>query len=94
MSEPVIPYATPQDRRGLTARDVFGVGVRMLGLVMVLWGLYTLTYLVTGVGVSAPTMGQAVGGFLSTEAFWLAGGVALLRGEWLVRFAYGGATAG
>jgi len=96
MTDPVIPYATPQDRRGYVAREVFGVVVRVLGLTMVLWGLYTLTYLVDGIGIGVSTRSaaQALGGFLVTEIFWLVGGLALLRGEWLVRFAYGGAAAG
>jgi hypothetical protein len=94
LSEPVIPYETPHDRHGLTARDLFSVVVRTIGLVMVLWGLYTLTYLLNVRAVNAPTAGQPVGSFLITAAFWLVGGLALLRGEWLVRFAYGGPAAG
>jgi hypothetical protein len=90
----VIPYETPHDRRALTARDLFGVIVRTFGLVMVLWGLYTLTYLVNVQAVNAPTRGQPVGSFLITSAFWLVVGFALLRGEWLVRFAYGSRAAG
>ena len=79
-----------------TLGQVFGVVVRVLGLTMVLWGLYTLTYLVDGIGIGVSTRSaaQALGGFLVTEIFWLVGGLALLRGEWLVRFAYGGAAAG
>jgi hypothetical protein len=84
----VIPYATPE-RRGLTARDLFGVVVRTFGVVMVLWGLYTLTYLVNVRALYAPAGGQPMGSFLVTAAFWLVAGLALLRGEWLVRFAYG-----
>ena len=94
MTEPVIPYETPHDRRALTARDLFGVVVRTFGLVMVLWGLYTFTYLINVRAVSAPTAGQPVGSFLITGLFWLVGGLALLRGEWLVRFSYGGRAAG
>ena len=93
MSEPVIPYETPPDRHFLTARDLFGVVVRTFGLVMVLWGLYTLAYLLNVRAVNAPT-GQPLGSFLITAFFWLIGGLALLRGEWVVRFAYGGPAAG
>lgn len=89
MTEPVIPDAIQPGRRGLTARDLFGVVVRTFGLVMMLWGLYTLTYLINVRAVNAPTAGQPEGSFLITAAFCLLGGVALLRGEWLVRFAYG-----
>jgi hypothetical protein len=94
LTEPVIPYETPHDRRALTARDLFGVIVRTFGLLMVLWGLYTLTYLINARAVNAPTSGQPVGSFLITATFWLVGGFLLLRGEWLVRFAYGGPAAG
>src|SRR5206468_3241074 len=55
LAEPVIPYETPPDRRSLTARELFGVVVRTFGLVMVLWGLYTLTYLVNDGAVYART---------------------------------------
>jgi hypothetical protein len=88
VTEPVIPYATSHERQGLTARSLFGVVVRTLGLVMILWGLYTLTYLINVRAVNAPTAGQPVGSFLITAVFCLVSGLALLRGEWLVRFAY------
>jgi hypothetical protein len=93
LTEPVIPYATPH-RRGLTARELFGVVVRTLGLLMVLWGLYTLIYLINVRAVNAPSAGYPTGSFLITSTFWLVGGIVLLRGEWLVRFAYGGTAAG
>ena len=93
MTEPVIPYATPHEHHGLTARGLFGVVVRTVGLIMVLWGLYTLTYLINVRTVNAPAAGQPVGSFLITAAFWLVGGSALLQGEWLVRFAYRGMAA-
>lgn len=89
MTEPVIPYATPHEHHGLTARSLFGVVVRTIGLIMILWGLYTLTYLINVRAVNAPTAGQPVGSFLITAVFGLVVGLALLRGEWLVRFAYG-----
>jgi hypothetical protein len=57
---------------------------------MVLWGLYTLTYLVNVQAFNVPSRGQLLGSFLITAAFWLVGGLVLLRGEWLVRFSYGG----
>jgi hypothetical protein len=93
VTEPAIPYETPHDRRGLTARDLFGVVVRTMGVVMVLWGLYTLAYVINVRAVNAPTEGQPVESFLITAAFWLVAGTALLRGEWLVRLAYGGGAA-
>jgi hypothetical protein len=93
LSEPVTPSETPHDRRALTARDLFGVIVRTFGLVMVLWGLYMLTYLVNVQAVNAPTRGQPVGSFLIIAAFLLVVGLALLRGEWLIRFAYGNPKA-
>lgn len=94
LTEPVIPYETPHDRRALTARDLFGVIVRTFGLMMVLWGLYTLTYLVNVQAVNAPTRGQPVGSFLISAAFWLVGGLVLLRGNWVVGFSYGRRAAG
>ncbi|HUR53050.1 MAG TPA: hypothetical protein VMZ71_02885 [Gemmataceae bacterium] len=93
MTEPAIPYATPHERRP-RPRDIFGVVVRTFGLAMVLWGMYTLAYLVNALAVKAPMAGQPVGSFLFTAAFWMTGGLALLRGEWVVRFAYGPLPAG
>ena len=54
MTEPVIPYAT-LERRGLRGQDLFGVVVRSAGLLMVLWGFYTLVYLLNVRAVSAPS---------------------------------------
>jgi hypothetical protein len=87
VSEP-IPYATPE-RRGLTGRDLFGVVVRTAGLLMVVWGIYTIVYLFNIISLRARTDGQPPGTFLIVGALWGVLGLALLRGEWLVRFAYG-----
>jgi hypothetical protein len=93
VSDPVISYATPQ-RRATTARDAFGVIVRTIGLALVLWGLYgCLAFLLTRVTPSVilptflgnyPTVMHA-----AMAIVFIIAGVALLRGEWLVRFAYG-----
>jgi hypothetical protein len=84
----VLAYETDQ-KRGLAARGLFGVIVRTLGLLMILWAFYTLAYFVNVRVFSAPTAGQPLGGFLLLAVFWLIAGLALLRGEWVVTMAYG-----
>lgn len=89
MSDPVIPYATAHETRRFSERDAFGVVVRAAGLLMILWGFYTFMYLINVQVMHAPTGGHSVEIFLITATFWIVGGAALLRGEWLVRLAYG-----
>lgn len=91
-SERVISYATPMrepyDATAVGARDLFGVVVRSVGLGLTVWGAYSLFYLLLSVTVDAPLDGQTRGSMLLFAAFLLVAGFALLRGEWVVRFAY------
>jgi hypothetical protein len=86
--QPVLPYETPS-KPGLKDRDLFGVIVRTFGLGMTIWGGYTATWLAhasvakTSLGTHPPA------DYLIYAAFLLIVGVALLKGEWVVRFAYG-----
>ena len=89
MSEPTIPYATPV-RGGTPARDVFGVIVRTVGLLLTLWGVYAAAYaVIVEVFNAYPPDGQPKESFVVFAAVWIMLGVALVKGEWLVRFAYG-----
>jgi hypothetical protein len=89
VSESVLPYEGPALVRGLTAGEVFGVVVRTFGLIILLWAFYTLVYFVGVLVAQAPTGGQTPGSLLMMAAFLFTAGVALLRGDWLVRLAYG-----
>ena len=86
--EHVIPYATPA-RPIITARDVFGIVVRTCGLAVAFWGLYTVYYLCSAAAISMPMGNYSQASMSTFAAFLLLVGVALLKGEWLVRFAYG-----
>lgn len=88
MSEPPIPYATPT-RHGVTARDLFGVIVRVFGLLITVWGLYTVMYAGLMQMATLPSGGTSVGDFLVFGGLLTGAGISLVRGEWLVRFAYG-----
>jgi hypothetical protein len=87
MSDEILPYA----RRAsplLRGREMFGVVVRTIGLVITIWALYTMFYITAGLAVALPTSSSPA--VHSLFAFCYATlGVALLRGEWVVRFAYG-----
>ena len=91
MSEPTLPYATPADASQLgTGRQVFGVIVRTIGVLLVLYGLHAfLTPAYAWLGMvfdSGQLMPQnyAVEGAAATAL-----GALLVRGGWLVRLAYG-----
>ncbi len=87
MSEPIIPYATVE-RRPLSGRDLFGVVVRTIGVLLFLWGLYAAMY-ATAAGANTPVVGQSLASYWMFTAFAMGAGGALLKGEWLVIFAYG-----
>jgi hypothetical protein len=63
--------------------------VRTLGLLLIAWGAYCLVYLLNVGLTGAPSGGQPVASFVVVSGVFLAVGVLLLRGEWVVRFAYG-----
>lgn len=90
MPEQILSYATPQsENRGWTVRDVFGLIVRTLGLILATYGAYGIAFsAVTAIfsfSGGLPTM--AIEGFLG-GAIELAIGLFLLRGNWILRFAY------
>jgi hypothetical protein len=86
--EKYIPYAQ-RASTSITARDLFGVIVRVIGLALTLWGLYTLFYTLGMVVLGYPRGGFGVFNVLIFGIGMAAVGVCLLKGEWLVRFAYG-----
>jgi hypothetical protein len=76
--------------RPLTGQDIFGVVVRSSGLAIAVWGFYTAIYMLGQALLGFPLSGyKTIYGGLVMAGVWLAVGVSLLRGEWLVRFAYG-----
>ena len=86
MTDP-IPYATVE-RRGITARDLFGVVVRTIGLLLLMWGAYSILY------VGLMSLGMLNGGYsranlISWGIMLVVVGAAFLRGEWVVWLAYG-----
>ena len=88
----VVSYATPMrepyDATSVGARDLFGVVVRTAGLGITFWGVYTVFYLLMAVTTNTPLDGQTRGSMVLFAGFLLVAGFALLRGEWVVRFAY------
>lgn len=90
--ERVISYATPMrepyDVTFIGARDLFGVVVRTAGLVVTFWGVYTLIYLLSAVAADAPLDGETPLSLFLFAIFLFGSGVALLRGEWVVQYAY------
>jgi hypothetical protein len=89
VNDSTIPYAAPTPRIGITGPELFGAAVRTVGLLITMYGLYTAAYSVIIEQFNAPAAGQSSAMFIYVGCFWMAIGVALLRGRWLVRFAYG-----
>jgi hypothetical protein len=92
--ERVLPYATPTTGSiditvPTSGRALFGVVVRVAGLGITFWGLYTALYVFIHVTFNERMYGQSKASLVVLAVFLLLVGVALLRGEWLVRFAYG-----
>jgi hypothetical protein len=92
-----IPYATQQG--GLTARDLFGAAVRTTGLLVFLWGMYCVIWLVSMAYVATSDVGPSMVSRMQRSptplpmqititGFYIGAGIALLKGEWIVRFAY------
>lgn len=86
MAEPVLPYESETPTP--TGRHVFGVIVRTLGLLVALYAIYSLIY-------AGAEEAMALVSTYSARTYFVLGliyltiGIVLIRGEWLVRFAYG-----
>lgn len=87
MTDP-IPYAT-ETRPALTARELFGVVVRTLGLLLMVWGLYCFAYVVIMQATSRPSDANAPIAHALFAIFYCSAGIILLKGGWIVHFAYG-----
>ena len=73
----------------MTDRQVFGLVVRVLGVILALYGLLELnTGLAHWIDPAAPHRFSVVVDFLVGLIAIVAGGL-LVKAEWLIRFAYG-----
>ena len=88
MSHDVLPYETPTDFREPFGRAIFGVVVRSIGLIVAVYGFYCLVYACLYAFEAVRGVGPGGYGFAIIGATFLAAGVTLIKGEWLVRFAY------
>jgi hypothetical protein len=74
----------------MTDRKLFGVAVRVVGLWLAAYqGLVDLFAAIATAADQRMTNGYSAEHRLLVGVFTLIMGVALLKGEWLVRFAYG-----
>lgn len=90
VNDQTLPYAVPATQQSPNlVRQIFGLIVRTLGLLLAVYGLSMLLIAITA------KIGMTYDGSLTPDAyfvhavFWVGIGVALLRCEWLLRFAYG-----
>ena len=89
MSEEVIPYASREVRSNV-GREVFGVIVRTVGFLLTLYGVYCAVYFALLKVVSVPSPPSYPHGWLIVfGVLYVVAGVVLLKGEWIVRLAYG-----
>ncbi len=88
MGQPVIPYATPSPS-GIRPRDVFGVIVRTIGLLMIVCGLYCGLYWFNVQTTLAPMTRHDLETLGYCSIFLLVMGLSFLKCEWLLRFTYG-----
>jgi hypothetical protein len=85
-----LPYATPTNPQNPNpSRQIFGVIVRTVGLLVGLYGLYMLLIGVTAVVGLAYEGSLTPGMYVVYGVFWVGAGAALLRCDWLLWFAYG-----
>lgn len=86
IARPVLPYEPA--KTSPSGREAFGVVVRTVGLLISVYGAYVLLYLVLGLivplAVRHDRQTQLIYGLVCFG--W---GLTLIRGEWLVRLAYG-----
>jgi hypothetical protein len=76
----------------MTDRQIFGLVVRLLGIYLVAYGvkeLWSGVALAARLFPSTGTQGYSASSYILTSLIPLLPGIALVRGEWLVRFAYG-----
>jgi hypothetical protein len=86
-SENTIEYASVSPK-SLHAKDIFGIIVRTIGLLVVLYGLYTVWYGVAAmVGLLNGIHSVAI--YIIFGVFYVAFGLFLMRGNWVTNFAYG-----
>ncbi len=90
MSDDPLPYATPaqQHPRSL-GRQAFGVIVRTTGLLLVVYSTPSLLTAALGLAGLPYEGSLPIENYAAEGAVYLALGTLLLRGGWLVRFAYG-----
>ena len=86
-SKPVLPYE-PSSNAPSLGRQSFGVVVRTLGLLIALYGIYCQGFSAVETTMTLAARYNPKAHAASGLAF-LAFGILLLRGEWIVRFAYG-----
>jgi len=80
-----VPEDESKFRERMTARGIFGIVVRTVGLLIAVYGLFMLVFGVAGLANGARQNGMfLILGFLS-----LVLGAILMRGSWVANFAYG-----
>jgi hypothetical protein len=75
--------------RDLNERKVFGLIARVLGLIIALYGLWSFETGVTHWVFPVAPLKYSNGFYLFLGAVCIVVGLALIRGDWLVRFSYG-----
>lgn len=76
----------------MTDRKIFGLLIRLLGIFLVCYGvrhLWSGIALLVHLFPPTGTEGYSATSYILTALVPLLPGIALVRGEWLVRFAYG-----
>jgi len=76
----------------MTDRKIFGLLIRLLGVYLVFYGVKELWAgfaLLINLFPSKGTEGYSASSYILTALVPLLPGIALIHGDWLVRFAYG-----
>lgn len=84
MTEPILPYATPSSRS--FSREIFGIVVRTTGLIFALYGVRDLLPALAAIISSGSFRDVPYAAYGCVE---VAIGILVLKGEWVVQFAYG-----
>jgi bacteriorhodopsin len=82
-----IAYATIH-RSGGVGREIFGTIVRTFGLILMLWGIYCIAYIAAVAGFQIPQTDYSTTTYAVFGILYLGIGIGMLKGEWIVRFAY------